>query len=108
MVVAEDSAGRRIPFGFLAELMKRFNAAYMEEEIAEAPAYGMNRFEGDIAKLMVRLPLRAVLRRVVVRRAVIHSAVTDRSPLLQKQYEDAPSNDPIKVCFPARVAFRQP
>ncbi|ORY74737.1 synaptobrevin-domain-containing protein [Leucosporidium creatinivorum] len=52
MVVAEDSAGRRMPFGFLAELMKRFTAAYSSEEIGDAPAYGMNSFEGDIAKLM--------------------------------------------------------
>lgn len=52
MCVAEDSAGRRIPFAFLAELMRRFNAAY--SEIGDAPAYGMNSFEGDIAKLMVR------------------------------------------------------
>jgi hypothetical protein len=90
MCVAEDSAGRRVPFGFLAELMKRFNAAHSAEEVGDAPAYGMNSFEGDIAKLMVR----SLLVRAIVRRAV-----TDPAALLQKQYEESPPNDPIKVRF---------
>ncbi|KAL8280354.1 hypothetical protein RQP46_007271 [Phenoliferia psychrophenolica] len=52
LVVAEDSAGRRMPFGFLAELHKRFTANYSADEIEDAPAYGMASWEGDIAKLM--------------------------------------------------------
>lgn len=53
MVVAADEAGRRMPFAFLAELHKRFGAAYSEAETTDAPAYRMNGFEADLSKLMV-------------------------------------------------------
>ncbi|KAK4701383.1 hypothetical protein P7C70_g4847, partial [Phenoliferia sp. Uapishka_3] len=52
LVVAEDSAGRRMPFAFLAELHKRFTAKYGPDEIEDAPAFGMASYEKDIAKLM--------------------------------------------------------
>ncbi|KAM0749490.1 synaptobrevin-domain-containing protein [Meredithblackwellia eburnea MCA 4105] len=52
LVVAEDSAGRRMPFAFLAELHKRFLAAYGQDEINDAPAYGMAGWEKEVAKLM--------------------------------------------------------
>ncbi|GAA5902708.1 hypothetical protein JCM6882_004047 [Rhodosporidiobolus microsporus] len=52
LVVAEDEAGRRMPFAFLAELHRTFTQAHNENEIADAPAFGMNGFEKEIAKLM--------------------------------------------------------
>lgn len=66
MVVAEDSAGRRMPFGFLAELMKRFTTAYSSQEISDAPAYGMNGFEADIAKLTVSSVFRSARKREAI------------------------------------------
>ncbi|GAA5863100.1 hypothetical protein JCM8547_002797 [Rhodosporidiobolus lusitaniae] len=52
LVVAEDEAGRRMPFAFLAELHRRFTTSFNMNEIADAPAYGMASFEKEIAKLM--------------------------------------------------------
>ncbi|GAA6009676.1 hypothetical protein JCM10207_004150 [Rhodosporidiobolus poonsookiae] len=52
LVVAEDEAGRRMPFGFLAELQRKFTSTYNMNEIADAPAYGMNGFEKEIKALM--------------------------------------------------------
>lgn len=79
LVVAEDTAGRRVPFSFLAELHRKvrsfasnvsparelthihlpcpraqFVAAYPMGEIAGAPAYGMNAFEPHISSLMTQ------------------------------------------------------
>ncbi|GAA5866758.1 hypothetical protein JCM1840_004255 [Sporobolomyces johnsonii] len=50
MVVSEDSAGRRMPFGFLAELHRRFTAEF--PDVSDLPAYGANSFSKNIAKLM--------------------------------------------------------
>ncbi|KAM0786913.1 hypothetical protein ACM66B_002337 [Microbotryomycetes sp. NB124-2] len=52
MVIAQQDAGRRMPFAFLAELLKRFNAKFNIDEVEDAPAYGMNSFESDISKLI--------------------------------------------------------
>ncbi|GAA5900737.1 synaptobrevin family protein [Sporobolomyces salmoneus] len=50
MVVSEDSAGRRMPFGFLATLHRQFVQTYPEYE--DLPAYGANSFEKEIKLLM--------------------------------------------------------
>ncbi|BGO94975.1 hypothetical protein NBRC10512_003875 [Rhodotorula toruloides] len=52
LVVAEDTAGRRMPFSFLAELHRRFTSTFNLNEIADAPAFGLNSFEKTIAQLM--------------------------------------------------------
>ncbi|BGP19483.1 hypothetical protein JCM10213_006303 [Rhodosporidiobolus nylandii] len=52
LVVADDEAGRRTPFAFLKELHHKFTTAYNMNEIADAPAYGMNGFESEVAALM--------------------------------------------------------
>ncbi|BGP42917.1 hypothetical protein JCM10450v2_007036 [Rhodotorula kratochvilovae] len=54
LVVAEDTAGRRVPFSFLAELHRKFVTAFTMGEIADAPAYGMNAFSAQISQLMVQ------------------------------------------------------
>jgi len=50
--MADDSVGRRMPFSFLAELQRRFNARYTIDVILEADAYGLNEFSPEIGKLM--------------------------------------------------------
>ncbi|GAA5948365.1 hypothetical protein JCM3765_001388 [Sporobolomyces pararoseus] len=50
MVVAEDSAGRRMPFGFLASLHRQFLNSFPNNQ--DLPAYGANSFEKEIQKLM--------------------------------------------------------
>ncbi|GAA5984652.1 hypothetical protein JCM10908_003442 [Rhodotorula pacifica] len=52
LVVAEDTAGRRVPFSFLAELHRKFTSTFNANEIADAVAYGLNSFEREIAQLM--------------------------------------------------------
>ncbi|POY75961.1 hypothetical protein BMF94_1045 [Rhodotorula taiwanensis] len=52
LVVAEDTAGRRVPFSFLAELHRKFTASFNANEIADSVAYGLNSFEKEIAALM--------------------------------------------------------
>ncbi|GAA6030852.1 hypothetical protein JCM8097_008907 [Rhodosporidiobolus ruineniae] len=52
LVVSEDEAGRRMPFAFLAELHRRFTSSFNANEILDAPAYGMNGFEKDVAAVM--------------------------------------------------------
>lgn len=54
LVVAEDEAGRRMPFAFLADLHRRFTTAFTMNEIADAPAFGMASFEKQLAALVVR------------------------------------------------------
>lgn len=56
LVVAEDEAGRRMPFGFLNELHNRFTAKFSAEEIGDAVAYGMASWGEEIGKLMVSSP----------------------------------------------------
>ncbi|GAA5825232.1 hypothetical protein JCM5353_005917 [Sporobolomyces roseus] len=50
MVVSEDSAGRRMPFGFLQALHRQFTMSYPDS--GDLPAYGANSFGKEIAKLM--------------------------------------------------------
>jgi len=54
-VVARSSLGRRIPFGFLVEIKKRFLAAYdpKKTDFAALPPYGAAAFNGRLKQLMV-------------------------------------------------------
>ncbi|GAA5995453.1 synaptobrevin family protein [Rhodotorula paludigena] len=54
LVVADDTAGRRVPFSFLADLHRKFTSTYGVTEIEDAPAFGMNGFEKEIEKLMTQ------------------------------------------------------
>ncbi|KAK7743142.1 hypothetical protein SLS53_004227 [Cytospora paraplurivora] len=55
LVVAEASLGRRIPFGFLFEIRKRFFAQHPAEttDFADLPNYGAASFNSDLKGLMV-------------------------------------------------------
>ncbi|KEZ43862.1 Synaptobrevin [Scedosporium apiospermum] len=55
LVVAESSFGRRIPFGFLFEIRKRFFDAFPVEstDFADMPNYGAGSFNADLRNLMV-------------------------------------------------------
>jgi vesicle-associated membrane protein 7 len=55
LVVADSSLGRRIPFGFLFEIKKRFLAQYPPEstDFATLPNYGAGSFNTELKKLMV-------------------------------------------------------
>jgi len=55
LVVADSSLGRRIPFGFLFEIKKRFLAQYPPEttDFASLPNYGAAGFNSELQKLMV-------------------------------------------------------
>jgi len=54
-VVAESSLGRRVPFGFLIEIRKRFLAAFPADstDFADMPNYGAAGFNGELRGLMV-------------------------------------------------------
>ncbi|KAK9895312.1 VAMP/synaptobrevin-like protein [Cystobasidium minutum MCA 4210] len=53
MVMADQELARRVAFGFLNELLKRFNANYSNEDIVSAPVYGMaSEFNRQIEDLM--------------------------------------------------------
>ncbi|KAG9095000.1 hypothetical protein FS749_011337, partial [Ceratobasidium sp. UAMH 11750] len=52
LVMADDAAGRRMPFTFLADLQRRFTTAYSREQIDDVPAYGLNEFSPQIGKLI--------------------------------------------------------
>lgn len=86
LVVADDTAGRRVPFSFLADLHRKFTSTYGVTEIEDAPAFGMNGFEKEIEKLMVRP---AVLR-------LLSPGLPDITSK-QTQYEDNPPQDAIKA-----------
>jgi hypothetical protein len=51
-----------MPFAFLSELQKRFLAAYSQDDIEDAPPYGMTSFAATISQLMVRTLPYAVRR----------------------------------------------
>ncbi|KAI0014444.1 synaptobrevin [Xylariaceae sp. FL0662B] len=55
LVVAESPLGRRVPFGFLFEIRKRFLAAYAPEstDFADMPNYGAGSFNAVLKTLMV-------------------------------------------------------
>lgn len=55
LVVAQSSAGRRIPFGFLVEIKNRFLAQFPPEstDFASLPNYGAGSFNTELKKLMI-------------------------------------------------------
>lgn len=55
LVVADASLGRRIPFGYLVEIKKRFLAQFHPDstEFSSLPNYGAASFNGEMKKLMV-------------------------------------------------------
>ncbi|KAK3662332.1 hypothetical protein LTR22_006865 [Elasticomyces elasticus] len=55
MVVAKADLGRRIPFGYLVEIKKRFLKEYNPERtnFGSLPAYGAAAFNGQLKQLMV-------------------------------------------------------
>ena len=55
MVVARSDLGRRVPFGYLFEIKKRFLQAHdpATTDFADLPAYGAADFNGTLKKLMV-------------------------------------------------------
>lgn len=55
MIVASSSLGRRIPFGFLVEIKKRFLSRFepSSTDFASMPNYGAASFNTELKKLMV-------------------------------------------------------
>ncbi|KAI7621790.1 synaptobrevin-domain-containing protein [Hortaea werneckii] len=55
LVVAKSDLGRRVPFGFLVEIKKRFLATHDPERTAfgSLPAYGAAAFNAQLKQLMV-------------------------------------------------------
>lgn len=55
LVVAKADLGRRVPFGFLVEIKKRFLASYDPEhtDFAALPAYGAAAYNAQLKSLMV-------------------------------------------------------
>jgi vesicle-associated membrane protein 7 len=55
LVVASSSLGRRIPFGFLVEIKKRFLARFSPDstDFATLPNYGAGSFNTELKKLMI-------------------------------------------------------
>lgn len=54
-MIAESSLGRRVPFGFLFEIRKRFLAQFAPSatDFADLPNYGAAAFNADLKGLMV-------------------------------------------------------
>ena len=57
LVVAESSLGRRVPFGYLFEIRRRFFEQFPAEatDYADLPNYGAGAFNAELKKLMVDL-----------------------------------------------------
>lgn len=55
LAVAQESLGRRIPFGFLVEIKKQFLSQYPPEstDFSSLPAYGCAAFNSTLKNLMV-------------------------------------------------------
>lgn len=55
MVIADSSLGRRVPFGFLFEIKKRFLEKWDPEstDFASMESYGAGSFNSEMKKLMV-------------------------------------------------------
>jgi vesicle-associated membrane protein 7 len=55
LVIADSSLGRRIPFGFLVEIKKRFLEQFPSDgtDFAELGSYGAGSFNSELKKLMV-------------------------------------------------------
>ncbi|KAJ1970559.1 hypothetical protein H4R35_005793 [Dimargaris xerosporica] len=64
MCMADDQFGRRIPFTFLEEIKQQFCAAYSDEQIETALAYGMNEFSRTLAQQMDRFSKHANTDRI--------------------------------------------
>jgi vesicle-associated membrane protein 7 len=55
-VVADEALGRRVPFGFLVEIRRRFLEESFPEartDYADLPNYGAASFNGELRRLMV-------------------------------------------------------
>lgn len=50
--MAEQDLPRRVAFGFLNELLKRFNTSYPASEVMDAEPYQMASFNSTIGRLM--------------------------------------------------------
>lgn len=55
LVIADSSLGRRVPFGFLFEIRKRFFAEFPANstDFDDMPNYGAGSFNGELKSLMV-------------------------------------------------------
>ncbi|KAJ4159846.1 uncharacterized protein LMH87_007785 [Akanthomyces muscarius] len=54
LVIADTSLGRRVPFGYLVEVRRRFFAAFPEtSDFSDMPNYGAGSFNGSLKTLMV-------------------------------------------------------
>ncbi|KAK7981762.1 synaptobrevin [Apiospora saccharicola] len=55
LVIADSSLGRRVPFGYLFEIRKRFFEEFdgANTDFADMPNYGAGSFNGELRKLMV-------------------------------------------------------
>jgi vesicle-associated membrane protein 7 len=54
LVIADASLGRRVPFGFLFEIRKRFFQQFPEStDFSDMPNYGAGSFNSELKKLMV-------------------------------------------------------
>lgn len=54
LVIADASLGRRVPFGFLLEIRKRFFQLFPEShDFADMPNYGAGSFNADLKSLMI-------------------------------------------------------
>ncbi|CAN8103099.1 unnamed protein product [Discula destructiva] len=55
LVIAESALGRRVPFGFLFEIRKRFFAQFpaATTDFSDMPNYGAGSFNADLKSLMV-------------------------------------------------------
>ncbi|KAG8728292.1 hypothetical protein FRC10_005093, partial [Ceratobasidium sp. 414] len=60
LVMADDAAGRRMPFTFLADLQRRFTTAYPRDQIDDVPAYGLNEFSPQIGRYNTSPPADAL------------------------------------------------
>lgn len=53
LVIAKQDLGRRIPFGYLVEIKKRFLSQQGNTDFSSLPSYGAAAFNSDLKKLMV-------------------------------------------------------
>ncbi|KAI1776924.1 synaptobrevin [Hypoxylon cercidicola] len=53
LVIAESSLGRRVPFGYLFEIRKRFLDEFSASDFGDMPNYGAGSFNAELKGLMV-------------------------------------------------------
>ncbi|KJZ74546.1 hypothetical protein HIM_06142 [Hirsutella minnesotensis 3608] len=54
LVIADSSVGRRVPFGYLVEIRRRFFEQFPESsDFSDMPNYGAGSFNADLKSLMV-------------------------------------------------------